>query len=258
MTAVVTPSTSNPSSAVTTPSPDYPFYNGLPSRISGAGWAAILAGVAAGVAADMYLSVGGPDWFSTLVRGLAFAAIPLITFVLVARPDWRAIFRPVGRREVKLWVGFAALNVVITTVIGGVLSQVTDLQANPMNETLAQLSGGERVATFLSMIPQLFGEELFTILVLLATMTLLSRVIRLSRRAAVIGGALVATLAFAAIHLPTYGGNFLQCLAVIGVARVVLLIPFIKTKNIWASTGAHVLNVWTLFAIGLATAAALI
>ncbi|WP_456845293.1 CPBP family intramembrane glutamic endopeptidase [Cellulomonas sp. P5_C6] len=257
MTAVVTPSTSHPASTVTAP-PDYPFYNGLPSRISGAGWAAILAAVAAGVAADMYLSVGGPDWFSTLVRGLAFVAIPLVTFVLVARPDWRVIFRRVGRREVKLWVGFAALNVVITSLVGVVLSQVIDMQANPMGDMLAQVSGGERVATFLSMVPQLFGEELFTILVLLATMTLLSRVVRLPRRAAVIGATLVATIAFAAIHLPTYGGNVLQCLAVIGVARVVLLIPFIKTKNIWASTGAHVLNDWTLFAIGLATAAALV
>lgn len=258
MTAVVTPSTSNPSSTVTTEPPDYPFYNGLPSRISGAGWAAILAAVATGVTADMYLSVGGPTWFSTLVRGLVFVAIPLITFVLVARPDWRVIFRRVGRREVKLWVGFAALNVVVTSVVGGVLSQVMDMQANPMGNMLAQLSGGERVATFLAMVPQLFGEELFTILVLLATMTLLTQVIRLPRRTAVIGATLVATLAFAAIHLPTYGGNFLQCVAIIGVARVVLLIPFIKTKNIWASTGAHVLNDWTLFAIGLATAAALI
>ena len=71
-----------------------------------------------------------------------------------------------------------------------------------------------------------------------------------------VGASLVGTLVFAAIHLPTYGGNILQCLAVIGVARVVLLVPFLLTKNIWASTGAHVLNDWTLFAIGVATAGA--
>ena len=204
----------------------------------------------------MFLPVGGPAWFSTLVRGLIFVAIPLVAFVLVARPDWRVLFRGVGRREVKLWFGFAALNVVITSVVGVVLSQVLDMQANPMAGALADLSGGEQVATFLAMVPQLFGEELFTILILLATLTLLFRVVRLPRRAALVGASLVATLVFAAIHLPTYGGNILQCLAVIGVARVVLLIPFLLTKNIWASTGAHVLNDWTLFAIGLVTAGA--
>ncbi|WP_456789185.1 CPBP family glutamic-type intramembrane protease [Cellulomonas sp. P5_C5] len=258
MTAVLTATSSPSTSAEPNRTPDFPFYNGLPSRISGAGWATIVAAVAAGGAVDMFLPVGGPAWFSTLVRGLLFVAIPLAAFVLVARPDWRVIFRGVGRRDVKLWFGFAALNVVITSVVGVALSQVMDMQANPMVGALADLSGGERVATFLSMVPQLFGEELFTILVLLATLTLLSRVVRLPRRVAVVGAVLVATLVFAAIHLPTYGGNFLQCLAVIGVARVVLLIPFLTTKNIWASTGAHVLNDWTLFAIGLATAAAVV
>ena len=254
MSAALATAPTSPST--TSATPDYPFYNGLPSRISGAGWATILAAVAVGGAADMFLPVGGPAWFSTLVHGLIFVAIPLVAFVLVARPDWRVLFRGVGRREVKLWFGFAALNVVITSVVGVVLSQVLDMQANPMAGALADLSGGEQVATFLAMVPQLFGEELFTILILLATLTLLFRVVRLPRRAALVGASLVATLVFAAIHLPTYGGNILQCLAVIGVARVVLLVPFLLTKNIWASTGAHVLNDWTLFAIGLATAGA--
>ncbi|WP_123372444.1 CPBP family intramembrane glutamic endopeptidase [Cellulomonas sp. PhB150] len=146
----------------------------------------------------------------------------------------------------------------VSSVAGGVASQLVDMHANPMNDSIAHTGAGERVLTFLSMVPQLFGEELFTILLLLAALTFLSRIVRIPRRTAVVGASLVATLVFAAIHLPTYGGNIVQCIAVIGTARVILLIPFLKTKNIWASTGAHVLNDWTLFAIGTAATAALI
>ena len=36
-----------------------------------------------------------------------------------------------------------------------------------------------------------------------------------------------------------------------GHARLILLLPYIMTKNIWVSTGAHILNDWTLFIIAL-------
>ena len=244
------------SPATTTESLDYPFYNGSPKDISGRGWATIVGATLAGGAVDMFLPVGGPTWLAMLVRGGLFVAIPMTAYILVARPAWRVLFRGVGRREVKLWFGFAALNVLVTSIVAGVLSQVLDMHANPMNDMLAGLSGGERVATFAAMVPQLFGEELFTILLLLAALTWLSRVVRLPRRAALVTASLIAMLVFAAIHLPTYGGNIVQCVAIIGIARLVLLVPFLKTKNIWASTGAHVLNDWTLFAIALVGTAA--
>ena len=34
---------------------------------------------------------------------------------------------------------------------------------------------------------------------------------------------------------------------VIGSARLVLTLAYIKTKNIWVSYGAHLINDWTLF-----------
>jgi membrane protease YdiL (CAAX protease family) len=38
---------------------------------------------------------------------------------------------------------------------------------------------------------------------------------------------------------------------VIGVARMVLTLPWIMTKNIWVSTGAHIINDWSLFGLAL-------
>jgi len=34
---------------------------------------------------------------------------------------------------------------------------------------------------------------------------------------------------------------------IIGGARLVLTLPYVMTKNIWVSTGAHIINDWTLF-----------
>jgi membrane protease YdiL (CAAX protease family) len=56
--------------------------------------------------------------------------------------------------------------------------------------------------------------------------------------------------------LPTYGWNILQALAGVGVARLVLTIPYIVTKNIWVCTGAHILNDWIFFGIALLGAGA--
>jgi membrane protease YdiL (CAAX protease family) len=38
---------------------------------------------------------------------------------------------------------------------------------------------------------------------------------------------------------------------VIGSARMVLTLPWILTKNIWVSTGAHIINDWMLFLMAL-------
>jgi hypothetical protein len=34
-------------------------------------------------------------------------------------------------------------------------------------------------------------------------------------------------------------------------ARVVLTLPWIRTKKIWVSTGAHIINDWLLFTMSL-------
>jgi membrane protease YdiL (CAAX protease family) len=40
----------------------------------------------------------------------------------------------------------------------------------------------------------------------------------------------------------------MQCLVVIGSARLMLTWAYVWTKNIWVSTGAHILNDWALMA----------
>ncbi|MOA19360.1 CAAX amino terminal protease self- immunity [compost metagenome] len=59
----------------------------------------------------------------------------------------------------------------------------------------------------------------------------------------------VASIIFGAYHLPTYNWNIIQAIVGIGIARVVLLYPYLKTKNIWTSFIVHVMNDWTIFGL---------
>jgi membrane protease YdiL (CAAX protease family) len=79
----------------------------------------------------------------------------------------------------------------------------------------------------------------------------------MGRKAAIIVAWLVSALVFGLLHLPTYEWNVIQCVVVIGTARLVLSLPWIMTKNIWVSTGAHILNDWMLFGAVMAGTAML-
>jgi membrane protease YdiL (CAAX protease family) len=95
----------------------------------------------------------------------------------------------------------------------------------------------------------LIGEEAVTILPLLAVLWLSVSKFGLPRRAGLWLGVLISTVWFAAMHLPTYDWNVLQCLGTIGTARLVLTASYLVTRNMAVSVGAHILNDWTLFFI---------
>lgn len=115
--------------------------------------------------------------------------------------------------------------------------------------SLTELDTTARVLFFLRSVPQLLGEEVLTILPFLAVLDLAHRRLGLSRFAALIAAWLLSSILFGLVHLPSYYWNLLQCLVVIGSARLVLLLPYMLTKNTLVSTGAHVLNDWTIFGV---------
>jgi len=231
--------------------PDFPFYNDQPTAVSGWRWLAVIGGVVAGAAADLFVLVPGPTWLGVLVRAILFAGIPLTIYALAVPNHWNVIFRLVGLRDVGLMIGIAVANVVATFGVGLLVSSALHLSANPMGGAIRSLSLGDRLLTFAAMVPQLFGEEIFTILPLLAILWLAVNKLHLPRWAGITIAWIGSAVIFALLHLPTYNWNLLQCLVVIGTARLILSLAYLLTKNIWVSTGAHVLNDWTLFGLGL-------
>ena len=231
---------------------DFPFYNGNPVALSGGQWLLLMASV--GVAfllLAMPINWQGGSALGQFIPALLFPAIPLATLAFIAPGHWRSIFGKVGGREVRLMVGFAILNLVVSMAVGSVVSALTSLTPNASTAGLGALDTASQAAFFAKTLPQLLGEEVMTLLPFLALMHLFAVRFGSGRKFAIIGAWIVSSLVFGLLHLPTYDWNWIQCIVIIGSARMVLTLPWILTKNIWVSTGAHIINDWLLFGMGL-------
>ncbi|MCU0244933.1 MAG: CPBP family intramembrane metalloprotease [Bryobacter sp.] len=189
--------------------------------------------------------------FWPFVPSILMPGIPLAALAYVAPGHWKAIFGKVGGREVKLMFGFALLNLVVSMSIGAVVRALTEVTPNASTAQLGGLDMTGRIAFYGKTIPQLLGEEVITLLPFLALLQWLSKGFGMRRKGAIIGAWLATSIVFGLIHLPTYDWNWIQCIVIIGSARVMLTLPWIKTKNIWVSTGAHIINDWLLFTMSL-------
>ncbi len=230
---------------------DFPFYNGTPKALSGGQWLFVMAAVAAGfvVLVAPIAWPGGP--IGALIPALLFPAIPLAALAHVAPDHWKTLFGKVGWRELRLMLGFALLNIVVSMSVGAIVRALADVTSNAAAAQLNAMDTAHRVAFFARTLPQLLGEEVVTLLPFLAILALMSNGLGVGRKGAIVGAWLLSSLLFGLIHLPTYHWNLVQCIVVIGTARLVLTLPWILTKNIWVSTGAHIVNDWLLFAVTL-------
>lgn len=229
------------------PGRDFPFYDGAPVGLTGGQWLFVMAAVVLGFA----VLVAPIPWpagpLGALIPAVLFPLIPLAALARVAPGHWKAIFGKVGWRELRLMLGFALLNIVVSMAVGLVVRAFADVTPNAAAEQLGGMDTAGRIAFFAKTLPQLFGEELITVLPFLALMAALTQGLGVGRKGAIVGAWLISSLIFGLIHLPTYDWNLVQCVVVIGTARIVLTLAWILTKNIWVSTGAHIVNDWVLF-----------
>nr|WP_315495785.1 type II CAAX endopeptidase family protein [uncultured Rhodoferax sp.] len=233
------------------PDREFPFVDGVPARFSGPQWLLVMAMVAAG-----FLVVALPiPWpggaMGQFIPAVLMPALPLLGVHLVARGQWKVLFGSFSWREAKLVLLFAALNIAVSVCVGLTVKSFVEVQGNPAIAILANASTVDKFWFFAKTLPQLLGEEVITVLPFLALMVPLSRYGGAHRKTAIVGAWLLSALMFGLMHLPTYGWNVVQCVVIIGTARLVLTLPWIMTKNLWVSTGAHILNDWTMFGVAM-------
>lgn len=228
---------------------DFPYYRGSPVTISTKGWLLVAVGVVAGFLALITPLPFTDNLFTGWLRALLFVGLPLLGLRMASPSGWTAISARVGAREVKLMFAFAFLNIVISFAVGSIVKAFGTVTANAGIADAAQFGGVQLANFFAKVAVQLLGEELVTILPFLAILTLSHNLTGMARNTAVIVALLASAAAFGLIHLPTYNWNLIQCLVVIGSARLVLTWAYIWSKNIWVSTGAHIINDWTLIAV---------
>jgi membrane protease YdiL (CAAX protease family) len=228
-----------------TETPDYPYYAGEPTLLEGRQWLILMAALALGFAALLVIPL--TDFPGDLVPALLFLGIPLLALRRVAGPHWTALFRPVGLTQVGQMVLFAVLTIAGSIAVALILKQFFSFSDNPVSVQFGEMTARELAGRLVPTIPQLIGEELFGILPFLAVLWLCITRLGMPRRVGVGIALVVSALIFGAAHLPTYDWHYGQALIGIGSARVLLTLAFIATRNLWVSSGAHILNDWTGF-----------
>ena len=233
------------------PDRDFPFYQGNPVALTARQWWFLLALVALAFA----LLIAPIAWpggeLGSFVPAVLFPVIPLAGLAWVSKGHAGSLFGTVGWREGKLMVLFALLNIVVTMTVGGVVKATFGASSNPAIATASELSPGGLLVFLTKTAVQLVGEEVLTVIPMLALLHVLVSRAGVNRAAGVRWAWLGSAVLFGLLHLPTYRWDFVQCLIIIGTARLVLSMAYIKTKNLWVSAGAHILNDWLLIVINV-------
>jgi len=225
---------------------DFPFYRGIPAALTAAHWWFLLALVAAAFALLIApIAWPGGQW-GAFLPAVLFTLIPLAGLARVSKGHAGSLFGAVGWREIKLMVLFALLNIVVSMSVGGIVRATLGADANPAVAAANQLTSGGLVIFLAKTAVQLVGEEVLTVIPMLAMLQLLVARAGLGRHAGVLWAWFGSAVLFGLVHLPTYHWDLAQCLLIIGTARLVLSLAYIKTKNLWVSAGAHILNDWIL------------
>lgn len=224
---------------------DLPYYAGEPVAITPVGWLFILATVVASFLLLIFLPLRTVPL--SFLPAILFTGLPLLA--LMAVTGWRApaLFRPIGLKDFGIGIGFGLLTLLLSFVIGLTVSAFFGTATNAAVAGLATFNAIDLLLFLMRTFVQLIGEEVVSILPLLAVLWLCVTKFGLSRRMGLAIAVVVSTLWFSAMHLPTYNWNFMQCLAIIGSARIVLTLAYLFTRNLWVSSIAHIFNDWVLF-----------
>ncbi|EWY41565.1 CAAX amino protease [Skermanella stibiiresistens SB22] len=229
---------------------DFPYCDGHPVPITGRGWVLLMLSVA--VAFTALITIPAETFPATLVPASLFAAIPLLALAHLTKRHWTALFGPVGLKQVGQMFLFGILAIIASLAAGVTVYLLGSVASNPVVAGMGAMSGTAFVLRLIPTLPQLLGEELLSILPFLALLWLATSHLGLSRTAGIAVALLGSSFLFAAAHLPTYDWHWAQCLGVIGTARVILTLSYIWTRNLWVSTGAHIINDWSEFTFAFA------
>ncbi|MBU1377205.1 MAG: CPBP family intramembrane metalloprotease [Alphaproteobacteria bacterium] len=231
---------------------DFPFYDGRPIALASWRWLLVLTLVAIGFTALLGVPLLWPGPWGRWVSIALFVGLPLVGLRLAAGRHWTAVFPTPTWRDIGIGLAFVPVTMVVAAIIAVAVMQVSPTAANPSAAVLAKLQGADLALFVASTLPQLLGEELVTILPFLALLTAFHRGLALPRLASILLAWVISAALFGALHLPTYQWNAAQALLVIGASRLALSLPYLITKNIWASTVTHVTHDWSMFAVILA------
>ncbi|WP_346895051.1 CPBP family intramembrane glutamic endopeptidase [Clostridium sp. UBA7503] len=222
---------------------DFPFYNSEPSVITFMKGLFLLA-----------ISIGSVLFFywvqiPSSLQAFINLAFPLAALILVVDSNWTKLFRKIYFKDMKVVIIALAVSIIYAMISGVIMAKYFGANANPVGISVQTNSIHENILLFLRTIPMLLGEELITIIPFLVILQFFTKVLKTSRKKAVVLAWIISAVIFGALHLPTYSWNLIQSVLGISVARLILTFTYVKTKNIWISFLVHISYDWCLFLI---------
>lgn len=207
---------------------DFPFYNGNP-KLSIFEWFILLLGVLIFTGL-----VAFPFELNNKVAALIFCLSTLIPILYVSRGQWNLFFRRPKNKDILLIIKCLTLYYIYSFSMVFLLRNIgIEVNSNAILNNIDFIS-------FLFIIAQLIGEELFKIILLLIVMFLVYHFTN-KRKISIICGVIISLLLFGLIHYNAYNGALSQIIFIIGFGSIFYLYAYLKTKNVIISYIAHVL-----------------
>lgn len=227
---------------------DFPFYNGEPEGFTVP--KALFLTLVSLLSVVLFIYMQRKSLNSSLVA-FTTVIIPIVSLMTVVKGGWTKLYKKLHFKDIFVVIGAFILMKIISIIVGYLLIAIGAIQqgggSNPIVGIIEKNSNFQNIVLLFNTFVQLCGEELITIIPFLCIMFIGVKKFNMTRKSATILGWIVSAILFGALHLSTYNWNIIQAIIGIGIARLVLTYPYVKTKNLWVSSFVHILNDWSIF-----------
>ena len=210
--------------------PDFPFYNENPKI---AAWGIlVLAAAVIYMSLSIFLEFDYPWYLGPII----FCAVPLTAYLIVARGKMSLIVKKFKAKDFVRILVTLFLQYVFVFAIGIIRNLVFHV-----TPTANSVMDAEMDSTFwILIIVQLFGEELYKLLIFLVVLILMYKLTH-KRTLSVVAATVIMLLCFALVHVTAYDYNWSQILINQGAATFFCMYNYLKSKNILTSYIQHLL-----------------
>lgn len=207
---------------------DIPFYNGIP-KLSAVGWIALIAGFLIYFLLNrMHIILGE---IFTLFGPLLIVLIPIL---YVCRGNYSLLFKRITKKDIAPIIIFTLLGLIYTLVALGIIGVTGIIQLEKIGFNFDEFIIKAGFLVF-----PLFGEELFKIITLILSMSLLYRFSQ-NRKVILAVSIIITSAMFGIIHEGT-SSTLIKVLLIQGVATVFDMMLYLNTKNIFATYLSHLI-----------------
>lgn len=176
-----------------------------------------------------------PFSFPGISGAFIFTFAQLGAFLIVARGKISLLVKKLTVRDIVRVIVTLILQYVFAFTTAVLLMLLFKIKptANPIIEAEMGLK------FWIVIIVQLFGEELYKILLFLSSLMIMYKLTK-KRKLSIIIATLISLTLFGLLHLTTYD-NLIQSILLIGVASIICMYNYLKSKNILTSYLQHLL-----------------